>query len=286
MSTKQTVILYHAGCPDGFGGAYAAWKKFGEDAEYIPVRHSRPAPNDLSGRDLYFVDFCYEKPVMDQLVATVASVTVLDHHLGIRDVVEQMPSFVFDVNRSGATIAWSYFHPEKEVPRFLTYVEDGDLYKFALPDSRAVLAYAYAHPFNLEEWDRLVQMCEDEAGFAECVKLGNIYAEHFAILVEQMAKKASLVSFEGHECYVVGTASMFASDIGNLLAQRKPPMGIVVNLYGDTLNVSLRSDDSIDVSAIAKKYGGGGHPRASGFDVRWGEPLPWTIVKEHEDPRH
>ena len=53
---KEIVILYHGGCPDGFGGAYAAWKKFGDAAEYIPVQHDRVVPEGLAGRKLFFID--------------------------------------------------------------------------------------------------------------------------------------------------------------------------------------------------------------------------------------
>lgn len=117
------------------------------------------------------------------------------------------------------------------------------------------------------------------------IEKGKIYAEHFAILVEQIANKAILVSFEGFECYLASAANMFTSDVGNCLARMRPPFGIVVNLHGDVLNVSLRSDPSIDVSAIARKYGGNGHPQASGFQLKWGNPLPWTVLNEHENPR-
>ncbi|HCR52549.1 TPA: hypothetical protein DIV48_02780 [Candidatus Kaiserbacteria bacterium] len=286
MSGKGIVILYHGGCPDGFGGAYAAWKKFGDSAEYIPVKHQRPAPENLEGRSLYFVDFCYPKDIMDSFVAKAKSVAVLDHHMSAKDVVQSMPAFVFDNRRSGATIAWNYFHPDTPVPKLLTYVEDGDLYTFKLPDSRAILSYTYARPFRFDEWDMLAGRLETDEGYAEFVRVGKIYAEHFAILVEQIASRASLVSFEGYECYLVGSAGLFASDVGNLLARIKPPMGIILMMSADTLSVSLRSDASVDVSAIAKKYGGGGHPQASGFDIKWGDPLPWTVLKEHENPRH
>lgn len=278
-------VLYHGGCPDGFSGAYAAWKKFGDTAEYIPVKHGRPAPEGLSGRKLYFVDFCYPQEIMDTLVATAASVTVLDHHLGNRNVVETMPEYVFDDTRSGATIAWSYFHPDTPVPVLLKYVEDGDRYVFKLPDSRAVLAYAYAQQFSFEEWDHLVREFEDDQTRAQLIEKGKIYAEHFAILVEQIANKAVLVSFEGYECYLAGAADMFTSDVGNRLARLKPPLCLIANLHGDVLNVSLRSDPSIDVSAIARKYDGNGHPQASAFRLSWGDPLPWAVIPEHEHPR-
>jgi len=78
---------------------------------------------------------------------------------------------------------------------------------------------------------------------------------------------------------------MFTSDVGNRLAHLKPPLSITVNLHGNIVNVSLRSDKSVDVSAIARKYGGNGHPQASGFQLKWGEPLPWTMLDEHENSR-
>jgi len=278
MGEKQAVILYHSGCPDGFGSAYAAWKKFGDTAEYIPVEHGKPIPNGLEGKNLYFIDFCYPKEMMDEIIKTAKSVTVLDHHLGTKEIVESMPEYIFDEKRSGATIAWGYFHPDIPVPILLKYVEDGDRYVFKLPDSRAVLAYAYAQKFSFEEWDELVQEFEDEKTREVLIEKGKIYAEHFAILVEQIAKKAILVSFEGFECYIATAANMFTSDVGNLLSRQKPPLGIIANMHGDVLNVSLRSDPSIDVSAIARKYGGNGHPQASAFRIKWGDPLPWTVV--------
>ena len=287
MPHQQTVILYHGGCPDGFGAAYAAWKEYGDSAEYIPLKHGRPAPENLAGKHLIFVDFSYPKETMERFVREAASVTVLDHHLGAKAVVESMPEYVFDNDRSGATIAWSYFHPDRPVPTFLKYVEDGDLYLFKLPDSRAVLAYAYAQPFHFEIWDELVRKMDDETERAAIIERGKIYAEHFAILVEQIANKASLVSFEGFECYYAPMGGMFASDVGNLLVRMKPPLSITASFHADILNVSLRSDDSTDVSAIARKYGGNGHPRAAGFSIPWGAPLPWTVIETdgHENPR-
>jgi len=283
---KEIAILYHGGCPDGFGGAYAAWKKFADTADYIPVKHGLPAPENLEGKKLYFIDFCYSQEIMDTLISNAEHVTVLDHHLGNRDVVEKMPEYVFDEKRSGATIAWSYFHPDTPVPTLLKYVEDGDLYVFKLPDSRAVISYAYAQPFHFDTWDILVEKLENATERSALIERGKVYAEHFAILVEQIANKATLVSFEGFECYLVTAADMFKSDVGNRLARLKAHISIIVNFRGDVLNVSLRSDVGVDVSAIARKYGGNGHPHSSAFLLKWNDHLPWTVIKEHENPGH
>jgi hypothetical protein len=285
MNKKEIVILYHGGCPDGFGGAYAAWKKFGDDAEYIPLQHDRVIPEGLAGRKLFFIDFCYPQDLMDKIIKTAASVTVLDHHLGMKKVVENMPEHIFDENRSGATIAWSYFFPDVPVPFLLKYIEDGDRYVFLLPESRALLAYVYTNRFSFEDWDRLVKELEDESSRALLIKKGECYVEYFSLLVEQIMNKAVLVSFEGFECYLASAPDMFKSEVGNRLARLKPPIGIAVNLHADVLNVSLRSVPEVDVSIIAQKYGGNGHPQASGFRIQWGDPLPWKIVKENENSR-
>lgn len=281
---KEIAVLYHGGCPDGFGGAFAAWKKFGDTAEYIPVKYGSPVPKGLEARDLYFVDFCYPREIMDSIIAAAKSVTVLDHHLGSKETVESMPEHRFDENHSGAVVAWTYFHPGTPVPTMLKYVEDGDLYVFRLPDSRAMLSYMYAQPFHFDTWDALATRLESEPERNTILEIGKIYAEHFAILVEQIANKAILVSFEGYECYLSNATDMFTSDVGNRLARLKPPFAIVAKLHGDAINVSLRSDESIDVSAIARKYGGNGHPHASAFRIKWGDPLPWTVIQEHENP--
>lgn len=282
MNEKKIAILYHGGCPDGFGSAYSAWKKFGDTAEYIPLKYSQPVPEKLEGKELYFIDFCYPQDVMDGIAKIAKSITVLDHHEGAHAVATKFPG-IFDSSHSGATIAWSYFHPDVSVPLLLKYVEDGDLYVFKLPNSHAIIAYAYAQRFTFEDWDHMEQEFEDPGTLAQLIEKGKIYAEHFAILVEQIANKATLVSFEGFTCYLVGAANMFSSDVGNRLANKKPPLGIIVNLHGDVINVSLRSDPSLDVSAIARKYGGNGHPQAAAFHLKWGDPLPWDVLDEHEN---
>lgn len=277
---ERTVILYHGNCPDGFGGAFSAWKKFGDTVEYIPLKHGRPAPEGLAGAHLYFIDFCYSKEVMDQIVADAASVTVLDHHEGVREIVESMPEYVYEKDHSGAVIAWKYFHPHSEVPLLLSYVEDGDLYRFALADSRALLAYVYSKPFEFGVWDALVAELESDVRGAEMIAHGQIFAEHSRLLIDELVEHASLVRFEGYDCYFAPTISVFASDLGNLLARKQAPMALVVQARPDGLRVSLRGDGSVDVAKIAQKYGGNGHPNASAFSLPWGTPIPWEPIDE------
>lgn len=277
---ERTLILYHGNCPDGFGGAYSAWKKFGDSAEYRALSYGKPVPEDLAGTRVYMIDFCYPKEVMGRLVQEAASLVVLDHHLGVKEVVESMPEYVFDENRSGATISWNYFHPEESVPTLLKYVEDGDLYRHQLPNARALLTYLYAEPFTFERWDTLRQELEDEATRAQMIQRGTLYRAYYEHLLEKFAERAERVSFEGYECMLAPSIGIFTSDLGNRLAREVPPLALLIHARADGLRVSLRGNGSIDVAAIARKYGGNGHPSAAAFPLPWGAPIPWTKLDE------
>jgi hypothetical protein len=51
-----TVALYHAECADGFGAAWALWRRFPQ-ARFVPVKHGVPPPEGLKGERVVIVDF-------------------------------------------------------------------------------------------------------------------------------------------------------------------------------------------------------------------------------------
>jgi oligoribonuclease NrnB/cAMP/cGMP phosphodiesterase (DHH superfamily) len=275
---KEVAILYHGGCPDGFGAAYAAWKKFGDSADYIPVRYNEPIPKHIEGMTVYMIDFCYPKETMDQLSALAQSVTVLDHHEGVREVVESMPSHVYDAERSGASIAWNYFHPDTALPTFLKYVQDADLFKMLPDDARAIISYTYAQPWHFDTWDAFVRNVDDPAERAKMVERGSVYQEYFKLLSHQLANSAELVLFEGYECYLAAAEKMFVTDVGDQLRTKRPPLALIARVGATGLRVSIRSDDSVNAAVLAQKYGGNGHPKSAAFSLPWGAPIPWTPV--------
>ena len=280
MPLKDTVILYHADCPDGIGSAFAAWKKFGDSASYVPVEHNVPYPEGLEGKEVYISDFSYPDGKLLEIEKKAKRLVVLDHHLGAKEWVEQVQEYVFDEKRSGAGITWDYFHPDKKRPELINYIEDGDLYTFSLPHSRPILSYIYSQHRSFEMLDILLEKLENPAEKEKIIELGSIYEEHFASLVNKIVGMATPVSFEGHECLLASASEMFASDVGHKLADKQPPIGIVTRAEANRISVSLRSDGSVNVADIAKKYGGGGHPAAAGFRIMYGDPIPWTIVKK------
>lgn len=285
---ERTVIFYHGGCPDGFGGAYAAWKKFGDAAEYIPLSRGELPPFDVAqDATVYFIDFSYDQAVMDEFVRRAARVIVLDHHEGVEAVITSMPEHVYRTDRSGVGIAWEYFHPEVPVPSLLAYVEDIDLFRLALPETRAIITYLEVQPMEFRAWDEIVHKLDDPTSREKMLERARIYAEYFELLANDSVEHAKLVSFEGYEVLFTATHPIksMKSLVGNLLAKQHGPFALVATAHPDGYGISIRGDGSTDVAKIAQKFGGNGHPNAAGFLIPRDGPFPWTRVKTDEAAR-
>lgn len=87
ITEKQIIILYHGGCHNGFGGVYAAWKKFGAEAEYVPLYDREKPPEGLAGKEVYCIDYSYSRPVFHDLEQKTKRLVVLDHHSGREEAV-------------------------------------------------------------------------------------------------------------------------------------------------------------------------------------------------------
>lgn len=282
--SKHIAVFYHADCLDGFGGAYAAWKKLGDNAEYIPVKYGHePLPEESKNKEVYFIDFCYTKDVMDKVMAAAKSLTVLDHHLGIKDVVESIPQHIFDASRSGATIAWQYFHPNTPVPKLLLHIEDEDLYTFKYPETRPLGVYLSAQPFTFESWDELVASLDDPSKHETILAKANTYLEYFNYLVELSVTHAHLINFEGHTVLMATASPMrtLKSAVGNALVKKRSPFAVVASVHPNGIGISIRGDGSVDVAEIARKYGGNGHPKSAGFHIPWQVPMPFSSAEQH-----
>lgn len=286
MIDKPIVVLYHGKCPDGFAGAYAAWKKFGDGAAYLAVDHGDAPPEGLDGREVYLVDFCYETAEqMERLIKTTKRLVVLDHHESSRAFAESAPEHVYDVNRSGATIAWGYFHPEAPQPRLMTYLEDGDLYRYSLPETRDVFSYLLVLPFEFPLWDELALGLEDETKRADILKTAHAYTEFFEALARSSVERAKKVRFEGYEVYFVATHPNITmkSYVGHELYTKLPPFALIATAHPNGFGVSIRGDGSVDVAKIAGKFGGGGHQASAGFFIPNGAEMPWVEIPENEN---
>jgi len=280
---KDIVIIYHADCPDGFGGAYSAWKKFGDEASYIPCPMPAPVPEGLVDKTIYIIDYSYNRATLEHLMATNTSVVVIDHHQTAKDTVESFPQNIFDNNHSGAVLAWQYFHPDTTVPTILKYVEDHDLWRFALPEHREFNVSLHQEPRTFERWNELTLELQNDDNLINFIARGSLLAKFEDKLIADVLKNRERVRFEGHEVWAINE-SFYRSTIGNQLAEINEAeggiaLGIIYYRKDKSVRVSLRSKGDVDVATIAEKYGGGGHKNASSIKVKSFRDLPFEFLE-------
>lgn len=202
------LVLYHGNCIDGFTAAWACWKRYGDEAEYVPVHYGANGADvelpDVKGRDVVMVDFCTGRDQLLKLFDQAKSLRVLDHHKTAEAACRGLSFCTFDMERSGAGLAWDELVPmnvewgedwpkDNGRPWLVSYVEDRDLWRFARPNSKAVNAYISSKEQTFEAWDRMAY--EESAEIAAARGEGVLgYIDRY---VYEMSKQARKMAFAG-----------------------------------------------------------------------------------------
>ena len=315
----KPLVIYHGdGCTDGFGAAFAAWLKLGDEAEYLPMEYGKDYSKsentfELDERNIYVLDFSFPRDVMDLLFSRAKHVVWLDHHKTAFEMwckgvpekgwicqrlncTEDNPSgnvhIELNNNKSGALIAWEYFHPITKVPKLIQHIDDRDRWQFKLEGSKELhAALASYKPWTFEMWEAHLLVGD--------IRLGALKDEGAAILrahnqnVQAALKQAKACWIKalkpidlpgsfidgilpGWPGIAANAPSFLASDLGHELANKSGTFGLVWSMAGDgQIHCSLRSNGEYDVSAIAKAFGGGGHRNAAGFSTDIDTLLEW-----------
>ncbi len=276
---RDIVVFYHADCTDGFTSAWVAWKKFGDTAEYIASFHD-DEPVFLEGKEIYTIDITFPEVVTMRLMKDNKRVTAIDHHISTKEttLITHKPSFSLD--HSGSTLAWKYFFPDDQIPQFLLNVEDRDLWRKKIPSSPVLYAYLDLFDFNFEIWDKLIKDFEVLDKRNKILETGQLLLKYEEKRMDRhINKNAMLVVFEGHKTYAINESG-YASQIGERLSEVLPPISIIWRQNKNGLIiVSLRGSGDVDVSELAKKYGGGGHKNSAAFRLNSLTEIPWVPFK-------
>jgi oligoribonuclease NrnB/cAMP/cGMP phosphodiesterase (DHH superfamily) len=275
---NKTVILYHKSCTDGNGARYAAWKKFGENAEYYACQYGHPLPDFERGpeTEVYFLDYSTSRTDLEALGEVCKKVVICDHHTTAQEALKgcnhPRVEVVFDMDRSGAVIAWEYFHPNDPVPMLLQYVQDRDLWKFKLEATEAIHAGLGTLKGKMVAWQKYA---EDEMALSSLTAKGQILLDRDKDYVSsQVPENVRVVPFLGYRAGFLNNGNL-VSELGHAMYSDQTlsvDIGVCWFVTKDNqviLSMRSKQDEGPDVSAICKKINpsGGGHKHAGGTRV-------------------
>lgn len=300
------VVFYHGNCLDGFTAAWVVYKKYGkEKTVYIPLVHNEPLPKleTYINKHVLMVDFSYPKQQLDIIASHAWSLTILDHHKSAMRALDHVAKFAinydppntfcnyqhvygilerqqeddlvlacFDTERSGAALAWDFLFQGEERPQIVEYVQDRDLWRFALGEetTKAICDYLMSFPYDFDTWTKLDQELWSVRHKVNVIDQGRAINRAHVKNIEQLIPEELLwVVIDGHRVPAVNVPYFMASETGNILLKKHPGVAFVATYFvlaDGRIKVSLRSTD-FDVSKIATRFGGGGHVQAAGFVI-------------------
>lgn len=267
-------IIYHGGCYDGFTCAWLCWRAFG-DIEFLPAVYGRDLP-EPTGRRVLMVDFSYPRERLEEMAAKLDRFLVLDHHKTAQEALAGLAFAEFDMGRAGCQMVFDWLGANGkgeaiEGTRWLVdHVADRDLWKMELKGTSWVHAYYSSCEMSFAGWEGLAGQ---ELG--RVLELGAAIRLSIERYCEKVGAEAVETSTEWGDVLVVNAPYINASELASWLLDRGPcPWSVAWFQRGDgKFQYSLRGRE-VDVSVIAKSFGGGGHAGAAGFDS---PSPPWVL---------
>lgn len=259
------ICIYHRNCNDGFAAALAVHLAI-PDAEIV-AGHYGDEPPDVTGRDVFLVDFSYPRDTLIRMAENARSILVLDHHVSAEKALVDLPdnvSVIFDQEHSGAVLAWRHFHTAR-LPPIFRHIEDRDLWQFKLTGTQNITAALSSFPHDLGVWKHLLKK---PIGDLDAIGQ-HLLRKHKKDVESLIRQGAHRITVAGWNVPAINAPLFYASDAGHILGAGER-FAVTYCDFGGYRNFSLRSssEGGLDVSEIAADFGGGGHKHAAGFRIK------------------
>lgn len=283
-------VYYHGNCYDGMGAFWSAKRYLdmnGFNAVFKTAVYGGKI--DLPKDSLVvFIDFC---PSLDEINTLSESnlVIVLDHHVTAREHLQGIKKLdfsfeevcarygsgergvycLFDMNQSGAGIAYRYFFQTEIVPNMIKLIEDRDIWKFKYKESKDFHSYLLSKPFDYDVYTKIFEDSSDIEKFKDIIKKGEALTEYSKELVKKICDLASFQTINGLKVGFVNTTSHWA-EIGEYMIENFKldySVAFTVDFKLGQIKGSIRRPKGLDCTKLAEHFGGGGHSGAAGFSV-------------------
>lgn len=282
-----TLCIYHNDI-DGCASAAIARYAFGDAAQMHEISYGDPTPwkKIVNVKHVVILDFLL--PLQDmKRIANERMLTWIDHHksaLAEANDVARHWAGSRDLSEAACILTWKYFFPHKSVPRALILISDRDIWRQEEPDSGAFnegLQLEQTQPNNDQLWKSLLS---DNLSMVESLisKGRPIFDARLQAMRRFVSRYGYPVIFEGWRTLAVNRRG--DGDLGQHIRDLGYDVGYCYlegNQGGKIVTFVTLFSDHVDVSEIARKYGGGGHQGAAGFSfIRGASPFPENSIRE------
>jgi oligoribonuclease NrnB/cAMP/cGMP phosphodiesterase (DHH superfamily) len=246
------------------------------------MNYGDPIPWDQihAVEDVIIVDFSLPHEDMLRL-SKEKSLTWIDHHKSAIEELSALASSlpgIRDTREAASVLTWRHFHPETEVPHAIVLIGDRDIWRWAEADTGPFnegLFNEDNRPQNDALWEPL--LANDKTALKSLTDKGRVLHENHLLRIKRTINRYGYrINFEGYKTLAINNRG--SGEMGQFIREKGYQIAYcyVERMQNGNLTtfVTLYSDE-VDVSQIAKKFNGGGHPGAAGFSfTRESAPFP------------
>lgn len=257
----MTVIYYHSNCMDGSAAALIARGAY-PGAEIVPVQYGDPSPEikTYKGKRVIVVDFSWKRAQMEQMAEHASQILVLDHHKTAESELRGLPFCKFDMNKSGARMAWEEWL-KGEPPWWVLYIEDRDLWRWRWSMSKEINAAMRAYGLDPDSLQEVIE----NRNVNELQIEGMAIIRYQRLVVDQHVGNAEEFGLDGFKGRLVNATCLFSEIAGELAEGCDFGATYFEKANGERVFQLRSKPDGCDVSKLATPRGGGGHKHAAGF---------------------
>lgn len=235
--------------------------------------------------EIVIIDFSFSPEIMTWLQKN-KRVVWLDHHISAMNDAEKFGydkmEGIRDNNFSGAELAWKYCYGD-DIPAFVEMVGNFDIFRHAADEKLhqgKVLPFSYGtnyyfDRFSPKTYGKKGSYCSydyytNDKNIESLIRIGTLLYKYD---LQQNKKKMNKSSFEcevlGLQCVCINNNSVGSVGLVDYIDFKKHDALIKFHYTGDKWEYGIYTDKvvraDVDVSVVAKHFGGGGHKSASGF---------------------
>lgn len=277
----MTAKIFHHNDADGRCAAAIMsiyCRNHGYDYEFIEMDYKDCVPIErIQPLDFVaIVDFSFQPDVMAEVRKIATHVMWCDHHQTAKDYgyddVDGFRDFT-DKGLAGCECTWKACFPNIPIPEFCVMLGDYDSWRlFNQPK-----CFQFYEGLKLLDtspggglWHGLIDGSASMNQIIEEGKAAIRYRDNYCSEIRHAFGYETEIS--GHKAIAMNAYRFGSKQFGNDF--HKYPVCLAYIHDGKRFTVSLYSEN-VDVSAIAKQFGGGGHKGAAGFVCN---ELPWERV--------
>jgi oligoribonuclease NrnB/cAMP/cGMP phosphodiesterase (DHH superfamily) len=285
---RDSILCFYHEDADGRCGAAIVRRAFGKRVILQPVDYGDPIPWEVVEEvaQVIITDFSFPKESMERMIATTPLIWIDHHKTALEDLADlkDIPG-KRALDQAACVLTWEFFFPEITLPKAVAYIGDRDIWRHEFPETKAFsegLYFEDSRPSNDRLWEPLLD--DDQTFVASLIERGEVLYQARIISIEKMITRQGFeIEFEGYRTLALNSRA--SGDLGESIRKKGYEIGYCYTesiQNGELMTFVSLFSDQVDVSEIARKFGGGGHPGAAGFSFRckdWPFP-PGSEVKQ------